>query len=132
LDIIQNFHIAYNPQAAGNVERFNGLLKNTLKTLDLPIDKAIPVALTELNNRPRLYRDTPIREYINNTIIIPKQEEASEIENPPSPQKVLIKNRDSTIKPGEIITRAGGNSFWTTDGKGTLRITKHSDLLKRT
>lgn len=130
LDIIHNLHLAYNPQAAGNVERFNGLLKNTLRTLDLPIEKAIPVALTELNNRPRLYRKSPLEEYVNSEVLFTLQEPTGQDDLTPTTQKVLIKDNENNVGKGEIVTKAGGNSYWVTTGRGTLKIVKTDDLLR--
>jgi hypothetical protein len=40
-----NYHLAYDPQAAGNIERHNGLLKLKLQYLkDLPLSRALEIA----------------------------------------------------------------------------------------
>jgi transposase InsO family protein len=57
MDIQWNYHLPYNPTAAGNIERHNGLLKLKLAHLsDTPIHKALEIACFELNSRYRLYR----------------------------------------------------------------------------
>jgi transposase InsO family protein len=60
IDVIVNYHLAYNPQAAGNIERHNGLLKLKLQYLrDLPWSRALETACYELNSRLRLGRSSP-------------------------------------------------------------------------
>lgn len=62
-DIMCNFHMGYNPTAAGNMERFNGLLKaKVLQLQDIPIKKALEIGCYELNNRPRLNGKPSIEE----------------------------------------------------------------------
>jgi hypothetical protein len=60
MDIQWNFHLLYNPTAAGNIKRYNGLLKLKVAYLsDTPIHKALEVACFELNLRYRLYKRSP-------------------------------------------------------------------------
>ena len=50
-------HLAYNPTAAGSIERFNGLLK--LKFVvhkDRPLSEALMKATFDRNSRPRINR----------------------------------------------------------------------------
>jgi hypothetical protein len=55
-----NYHLAYDPQAAGNIERHNGLLKLKLQYLkDLPLSRALEIACYELNSRLRIGRPSP-------------------------------------------------------------------------
>jgi hypothetical protein len=50
-------HLAYNPTAAGSIERFNGLLKLKLIThKDRPLSEALVKATFELKSRPRINR----------------------------------------------------------------------------
>jgi transposase InsO family protein len=45
MDVMWNYHLAYNPQAAGSIERHNGLLKLKLQYLkDLPLSRALEIA----------------------------------------------------------------------------------------
>jgi hypothetical protein len=60
MDVMWNYHLAYNPQAAGNIERHNGLLKLKLQYLkDQPLSRALQVACYELNSGLRLGRRSP-------------------------------------------------------------------------
>jgi hypothetical protein len=59
MDIQCNYHLPYNPTAAGNIERHNGLLKLKLAHLS---DKALEIACFEPNSRNRLYRRSPLEE----------------------------------------------------------------------
>jgi hypothetical protein len=55
-----NYHLAYNPQAAGNTERHNGLLKLKLQYLkDQSQSRALDTACYELNSRLRIGRPPP-------------------------------------------------------------------------
>jgi hypothetical protein len=63
MDIQWNYHLPYNPTAAGNTESHNELLKLKLAHLsDTPIHKALEIACFELNSRYRLYRRSPLEE----------------------------------------------------------------------
>jgi hypothetical protein len=60
MDVMWNYHLAYNPQASGNIERHNGLLKLKLQYLkDLPLSRALEVACYELNSTLSLGRPSP-------------------------------------------------------------------------
>jgi hypothetical protein len=45
MDVMWNYHLAYSPQAADNIERHNGLLKLKLQYLkDQPLSRALEIA----------------------------------------------------------------------------------------
>jgi hypothetical protein len=45
MDVMWNYHLAHNPEAAGNIERHNGLLKLKLQYLkDQPLSRALEIA----------------------------------------------------------------------------------------
>jgi hypothetical protein len=75
MDIQWNYYLSYNPTAAGNIERHNGLLKLKLEQLsDTTIHKAIEIACFEINSRYRLYRRNPTEEAFPDKVLNnPKQ-----------------------------------------------------------
>jgi transposase InsO family protein len=47
MDVMWNYYLAYNPQAAGNIEGHNGLLKLKLQYLkDQPLSRVLEIACT--------------------------------------------------------------------------------------
>lgn len=132
LGINWDFHLAYNPQAAGNIERFNGLLKTKLWQIgqDVPFDKAILIAVFELNSRQRLHRRSPFEETFQKDIDV----QADGDPNPDNirPYKVWIRNRkDNSVIKGEIVSHGQGNTLWVSTGKGDLRLVKSQDVVTR-
>lgn len=128
LDIQWDFHRAYTPTAAGAIERFNGLLKQKLKEINVPnINLAILIATYELNIRPRNNRESPIKEALRHSpeIDYPSTEDKSVIRNP----VCLYRNRkDNKLRPAEIITQGTGNNVWITQGKADLKLARLEDI----
>ena len=61
-----DFHLAYNPAAAGSIERFNGLLKvKLISHKDRPLSEALANATFELNSRPTTNRQSSIEEVLS-------------------------------------------------------------------
>lgn len=128
LDITWEFHTAYNPRASGYIERFNGLLKTQLQFQDkMPLHKALPNAILELNNRYRLHRESPFREALRYN---------SNIEVIQEPEHTVIRpyhcvrrnNKDNSLSTAEIVAQGTDNSVWTTQGKGDLKLTLMRDI----
>lgn len=98
--ILWEFHQAYTPTAAGSIERFNGLLKAQLLKKEQPLWKALHLAVIELNQRPRLNRQSPIQEAIHKNI---------RIEYPEVQDNKLIRTHHAIYrnpkKPGNITCR---------------------------
>ena len=78
MDIQWVFHLAYNPTAAGNTERQNGLLKtNLLQLKDSPLEKATETVFYELNTRQRLNRASPLEDISKSDLKIEQQSDIS-------------------------------------------------------
>ena len=60
------FLLAYNPTAAGSIERFNGLLKvKLIAHKDSPLSEALAKATFELNSRLRINRLSSMEEVLS-------------------------------------------------------------------
>lgn len=121
-NIMWDFHKAYNPTAAGAIERFNGLLKIKLQHLThLPIQKALNIAIIELNNRPRLHRQSPLEEAKKLKVVIdfPAQEDTNLLR----PYTCIYRNKkNNSLKRAEIVAQGTGNNAWITQGKKDLQL----------
>jgi hypothetical protein len=63
VDIQWNFHPPYNPIISGNIEKWNGLLKLKLASINkTDFQTMLNPAAYELNSRPRLNRASPFEE----------------------------------------------------------------------
>jgi hypothetical protein len=93
-----NHHLAYNPQAAGNTERHNALLKLKLQYLkDLPLSRALEIACYELNSRLRLGRPSPFesaipRPFFNLGVVTQGNKVLL-------PHKVTLKDHNNNLSP---------------------------------
>lgn len=125
-----NFHLTYNPTAAGIIERYNGLLKSKCNTLLIDnkysdLQSLLNEATFALKNRPRTNRLTPIAE-----LILPHINEADvkigDLGNTKRiPYKIIVKSaNDSSLSQQEIICNAGRNTVWTLDQRGHLQQIK--------
>ena len=66
LDIMWEFHLAYNPTAADSIERVNGLLKvKLIAHKDSPLSEALAKATFELNSRLRINRLSSMEEVLS-------------------------------------------------------------------
>jgi hypothetical protein len=122
-----NYHLPYNPTTAGNIERHNGLLKLKLAQLsDTLIHKALEIACFELNSRYKLYRRSPLEDAFPDKVLDNPIETTNK--QPILPYKILRKDQNNLLSPQEIICHNQGNVAWTTNGKGTLNLTKLDQL----
>ena len=125
--ILWEFHQAYTPTAAGSIERFNGLLKAQLLKKEQPLWKALHLAVIELNQRPRLNRQSPIQEAIHKNIRIeyPEVQDNKLIR----PHHAIYRNpKNQGISPAEIITEGHANNAWISQGKADLKLVRLEDL----
>lgn len=131
-DIDWQFHLAYNPTAAGNIERANALIKQKLQTLLMDrkfsnLQTALSKACILLNSRPRQNRLAPFEE-----LYLPHLRDADQYEFIPPPRqnkkvpyKILTKDiKEGILSQQEIIADSGANLFWTVTDKGKLQQTK--------
>lgn len=129
LGIQWEFHLAYNPTAAGSIERFNGLLKAQLMQYEKEkIHKALLWAIYDLNSRPRLYRKSPLEEALNynKDINIQKPDDINPIIK--DYQCVHRNKKNNSITPAEIIAEGTDNTLWITQGKGDLKLAHIKDI----
>jgi transposase InsO family protein len=130
MDVMWNYHLAYNPQAAGNIERHNGLLKLKLQHLkDLPLSTALEIACYELNSRLRLGRPSPFesafpRPFFNPGVVTQGNKVLL-------PHRVTLKDHNNNLSSQEIVCSGAPNTVWTTGKKGDLKITKIDKLAPR-
>jgi hypothetical protein len=123
------FHLAYNPRAAGSIERFNGLLKVKLMAhKNSPLSEALAKAIFELNSRPRINRQSPIEEVLSTQTDIDYPDEKTR--NRIKPYAYIQRHKDKLTQT-KIIASGTGNTVWTTDSKGGLQLTKLEDLASR-
>lgn len=132
LDIDWNLHLPYNPQAAGQIERHNGLLKHKLQTLFMDrsfktLQELLDKACLQLNSTPRANRLSPIEELLQPHILnnpIADHEPPLNITKK-LPYKTLTKPaKDGSLSPQEIIAHSGSSLFWTVNSLGHLQQTK--------
>jgi hypothetical protein len=127
MDVMWNYHLAYNPQAAGNIERHNGLLKLKLQYLkDLLLSRALEIACYKVNSRLRLGRPSPFesafpRPFFNLGVVTQGNKVLL-------PHKVTLKDHNNNLSPQEIVRSGAPNTVWTTGKKGDLKITKIDKL----
>lgn len=131
-DIDWNFHLSYNPTAAGTIERHNGLLKHKMQTLLMDnkypsLQVLLNKACLLLNSRPRQNRPSPLEQ-----LYLPHIENINEYQFIPPPRtnrkipyKILTKNsKDNSLSLQEIIADSGASLYWTVNDKGELQQTK--------
>jgi hypothetical protein len=127
MDVMWNYHLAYNSQEAGNIERHNRLLKLKLQYLkDQPLSRALEIACYELNSRLRLGRPSHFesafsRPFFNLGVITQGNKILL-------PHKVTLKDHNNNLSPQEIVCSGAPNTLWTTGEKGNLKITRIDKL----
>jgi hypothetical protein len=128
IDVMWNYHLAYNPQAAGNIERHNGLLKLKLQYLkDQPLSRALEIACYELNSRLRLHRCSPFESAFSIPFFNPGL--LTQGNKVLLPHRVTLKDHNNNLSPQEIVCSGVPNTVWTTGKKGNLKITKIDKLV---
>ena len=103
LDIQWNFHLAYNPMALGNIERFNGLIKIELKTTDKTTLQETLVF--NLNQREKPWRSVTheVLTQPSTQINIERKQKKNKF-----PHKVTV--RGYNLSQWEVIADADGNT----------------------
>jgi hypothetical protein len=99
--IMWNYHLAYNLQAAGNMETHNGLLKLKLQYLkDLPLSRALEIACYELNSRLRIGRTSPFESAFPRPFFNPGVVTQDKVL---LPHKVTLKDHNNNLSSQEIV-----------------------------
>nr|XP_045009813.1 uncharacterized protein LOC123462061 [Jaculus jaculus] len=114
LGIMWDFHKAYNPTSAGAIEHFNGLLKTQLThRIGEPLEKALLYSTLELNQRPRLNRDSPLQEALKLQPFLEYTVEGNR--DLIRPHLCLHRNqKNNLITKAEIVAQGTGNNMWIT------------------
>jgi hypothetical protein len=102
MDVMWNYHPAYNPQAAGNTERHNGLLELKLQYLkDQPLSRALETTCYELNSRLRLGRSPPFESAFPSPFFNPGV--VTQGNKVLLPHKVTLKDHNNNLSPQDIV-----------------------------
>jgi hypothetical protein len=102
MDVMCNYHLAYNPQAAGNTERHNGLLKLKLQYLkDQPLSRALEIACYKLNSGLRLGRPSPFESAFPRPFFNPGM--VTQGNKVLLPHRVTLKDHNNNLSPQEVV-----------------------------